>query len=83
VWEPGTTTKLYCETDDPSGTWPPAVGDLVATPAGAAYRIDEARRSPTKPERVYLQVTRLDRHACAIGDPGVWPLHWHPRSPRR
>lgn len=74
---PGTKARLYY---DCGLHREPVVGDMVATPAGSCYLIDGVRRSRRRPERVYLDVTRLERDACEIGDEGVWPLFWYERK---
>lgn len=73
---PGSICTLSYDYEGPT---PPEAGDFVLTRAGSSYRIDTVRRSPTRPGRVYLGVTRLERNAVAEGDPGVWMLYWYRR----
>jgi len=81
--EPGTTCKMsYDLGADHVGSLP-VEGDFLLSPrTGSSYLIDCVRRSPSIPGRVYLTCTRLGRHAVAEGDPGVWPIYWHPRKRR-
>jgi hypothetical protein len=73
--EPGTRCRLYYDCGVPG----PVEGDFIRTTAGSCYLIERARRSRTRPERVHLDVIRLDRDAVDEGQDGVWPLHWYPR----
>lgn len=75
--EPGTRCRLYydCGADQSI-----VAGDMIATPAGSCYLVVDARRSPSRPERMNLVCERLPKDACQIGDEGVWPLYWYPRG---
>ncbi len=79
MWVAGTSVKLTYTSDDLTPPWPPAEGDLLASPHGACYLIEQVRPSPSIKGRVLLRCTRLDKHACAIGEPGVWPAYGHRR----
>jgi hypothetical protein len=74
---PGTRSKL---TYDVGGPEAPEPGDFLCAETGTCYAIEEVSPSPSKPGRVYLKVTKLDQFAVEIGEPGVWPLYWHPRN---
>lgn len=75
--EPGSRCRLYydCGVDGEV-----VAGDLVATPAGSCYLVIDARRSPSRPQRMNLLVERLPRDSARIGEEGVWPLYWYPRG---
>ena len=85
TWEPGTACRIAYDVGDGSGrpVRIPIAGDFLRTVTGRCYLIDDARPSPTIVGRVYLKCTRLGREAVRFGQPGVWPLYWHPRVRRR
>jgi hypothetical protein len=74
---PGSSCSLYVDT-------PAEIveGDLIRTRAGSCYVVDRARRSPSRPGRWLLRVTRLERDSVQAGDPGVTTLRWYPRRRR-
>lgn len=51
--QPFTPCKLYIDGADGL-----AVGDFITTARGSAYLVQSVRRSPSKPERLYLQCLR-------------------------
>lgn len=73
----GTTCRLYYDCGPRAM---PHEGDFIRTPTGTCYQVLEARRSPSRPNRVNLKVMRLEKGAVEFGEPGVWPLYWHPRG---
>lgn len=81
---PGTTCTLRVVAAGPP--WPDdlaeMVGDFLRTEPGSCYRIDSFRPAREGSATVgSFGCTRLDRDAVQLGDPGVWPLYWAPRTP--
>lgn len=74
--EPGTTCGITYRVEHGE---PPVEGDLLVTRAGSSYRIDAARPIAGNPRRLRLRCTRLERHAVALGEPGVFSLAWDGR----
>lgn len=79
-WEPGTEAKLTYESSTP---WPdddmPVEGDLLASPAGAAYVIEESRRVRGNAYKVKLVCARLEYGSISLDDAEIWPLFWNSR----
>lgn len=79
-WEPGTEAKLTYESDRP---WPiherPVEGDLMASPAGAAYVIEDVRQVRGNPKKLKLLCARLEYGSISPEDAEVWGIYWNPR----
>jgi hypothetical protein len=76
-WEAGTEVKLTYESD-----WPwvegamPVEGDLLASHAGAAYVIEDAKLVRGNPRKIKLICARLEYGSICPDDAEVWPLYW-------
>lgn len=78
--EPGTTCRIgpYTWFGHDSGD-PPGEGDFLRTTTGTCYRIDTARTIGGDSRRFMFGVTRLERDAVQLGEPGVYSLQWDGR----
>lgn len=79
-WQAGTQVSLTYESHRP---WTegemPVDGDLLASHAGAAYVIEEARLVRGNPFKVKLLCARLEYGSISPEDAEVWPLFWNRR----
>lgn len=80
-WVPGTEARLTYESSD---GWLepdlPVEGDLLASPAGAAYVIEEVHRVRGNPKKLRLVCARLDYGSIDFTeDAEIWPLFWNRR----
>lgn len=80
MWVPGTTCKLTIDFGAEYSGKLPVDGDLLRSRTGKCYLLNEVRESPSIAGRVNVRCTRLDVDAVQDGEPGVWPIEWHPRK---
>jgi hypothetical protein len=81
-WEPGTEAKLTYESGGEPWREPdmPVEGDLLASPAGAAYVIEDVRRVRGNPFKLRFVCARLEYGSIDFAeDAEVWPLFWQKR----
>jgi hypothetical protein len=68
-----TPCKLYIDGADGMGA-----GDYILTSGGSAYLVQASRRSPSKPERLYLDCLRWPSDGIPQ-DARCYQLNWYRR----
>lgn len=71
--QPFTSCKLYIDGADGL-----SIGDYIVTSGGSAYLVQSTRRSPSKPERLYLKCLRWIPDQIPIGAK-CYKLNWYRR----